>query len=392
MVLNILHFSKTPLAGAPIRLVRALQEHSTYNVHLVDSNRWGIYDQDIVFLENPELVMELAEDADIIHFHNYLDYDSKDFFPINFQELHNQGKIFVRQFHSHPQLVAREMKTNIKDILDSPIPSLVIAQFQERYYPNARVVPNIIPQNDPQYKPSKEDLSECIFFSPSAKDNLFTDRWNTKGAYETMKVLEKVSQKTGFPLRVISGKNLNQVMSMKRQAKTVIDELATGSYHLSGLEGLSLGKPVFAYLDPRVDYVLREISRAKISPFLNIRLEDTFDVMVDLLNHPDVSYEIGKASRKWIEKYWSDHELIKHYEDVYQKLLVDPTMIRRQESLSLTDTAMYYRSIDLPDRVYSSRLKLYDRRFIKTRYKIDKNTLWMRNTIQSLFVKIKNAL
>ena len=392
MVLNILHFSRTPLAGAPIRLVRALQKHTGYNAHLVDLKRWGMYDHDIVLSENPELVMELAEDADIIHLHNYLDYNSTDFFPINFHELHNEGKIFVRQFHSHPQLVAREMKISVKDLLDSPIPPLVIAQFQERYYPKARVVPNIIPQNDPLYKPSPEDPSESIFFSPSAKDSILTDRWNTKGAYETIKALNKVSKKTGCPLKIVSGKPLNQVLNGKRQAKIVVDELVTGSYHLSGLEGLSLGKPVFAYLDPRVDYVLREISGAKVSPFINIRLEDVFDVIVDLLHHPDTSYEIGKTSRKWIEQHWSDHELIKHYEDVYKKLLVDPTTITRQESLALLNPATSYRSVNIPDQIYSSRFKKYNGYFSRAQFNVDKNTVQAKNTILSLLMKIKHAL
>lgn len=391
-MVNILHFSRTPLAGAPIRLVRALQNHTNYNVHLVDLKKWGIFDQDIIFSENSEQAMELAEDADIIHLHNYLDYNSNDFSPINFQELHNEGKIFVRQFHSHPQLVAREMKISISDLLDSPIPSLVIAQFQERYYPTARVVPNIIPQDDPYYKKSKEDTSETIFFSPSAKDSILADRWNTKGAYETIKILKKVSQNTGCPLKIMSGKPLDQVLRMKGQAKVVVDELITGSYHMSGLEGLSLGKPVFAYLDPRVDYVLREISGAKYSPFINIRLEDAQKVMINLLNHPDASYEIGKASRKWIEEYWSEQKLIRHYEDVYKKLLVDPAMLTRQESLAMTDPAMHYRSIDLPDHIYSSRFKLYNGCINKTRYNIIKNTIQMRNLTLSMLMKIKQAL
>jgi len=149
---------------------------------------------------------------------------------------------------------------------------------------------------------------------------------------------------------------------------------------------------VFAYLDPRTDYVLREISGAKVSPFINIRLEDTFDVMVDLLNHPDASYEIGKASRKWIEQYWSDCELIRHYEDVYKKLLVDSTMITRQTSLTLSDSATRYRSINLPDQIYSSRFKLYNGYINKIGYNIEKNAVRGRNIILSQVNKIKHAL
>jgi hypothetical protein len=37
---KVVHFSKTPLAGAPIRLVEALQRYTKYDVHLVDLKRW----------------------------------------------------------------------------------------------------------------------------------------------------------------------------------------------------------------------------------------------------------------------------------------------------------------------------------------------------------------
>ena len=82
--MKIVHFSKTPLAGAPIRLVHALQEHSQHEVHLVDLERWGNYQHDVVHVENPEKALALAEAADIIHLHNYLEYASDDFYPIDF--------------------------------------------------------------------------------------------------------------------------------------------------------------------------------------------------------------------------------------------------------------------------------------------------------------------
>ena len=56
----ILHFSKTPLAGAPIRLVNALKEHTQHDIYLVDKDRWNLYDHDLIYSENFELIYDLA--------------------------------------------------------------------------------------------------------------------------------------------------------------------------------------------------------------------------------------------------------------------------------------------------------------------------------------------
>jgi len=126
--MKIVHFSKTPLAGAPIRLVHALQEHSQHEVHLVDLERWGNYQHDVVHVENPEKALALAEAADIIHLHNYLEYASDDFYPIDFASLLNEGKQYVRQFHSEPKFVADEMGIDQSQLIRSSIPSLTLLQ------------------------------------------------------------------------------------------------------------------------------------------------------------------------------------------------------------------------------------------------------------------------
>ncbi len=58
--MKVVHFSRTQLAGAPIRLVQALRSHTNYDVWLVDLERWGRYDHDVVHTENPARTLELA--------------------------------------------------------------------------------------------------------------------------------------------------------------------------------------------------------------------------------------------------------------------------------------------------------------------------------------------
>ncbi|MFC2023760.1 glycosyltransferase [Chloroflexota bacterium] len=302
----------------------------------------------------------MAEQADIVHLYNYLDLHSTDFAPVDFRSLHHRGVRFVRMFESTPMRVAEYMGQQLEDVLNDPIPKLVIAQYPERFLPTARVVPNIVPQSDRLYSPPKDAPVIDVVFSPSWRQSAWAARWDTKGLPETEAMLADLGKQTGANYRVIQGQPLREVMHAKQQAKLVIDELVTGSYHLSGLEGLSLAKPVLAFLDGRTERVLREITGADTCPFINVRLEDAFEVLVHLLQHPDEAAEIGRASREWIERFWSDRILVRHFVDVYEKLLTDPCLVTRQESLRLDDSAVRFHALTLPDLVHRARAHRYD--------------------------------
>ncbi len=358
--MNILHFSKTPLAGAPIRLVKALQKHTDYQARLVDLERWGIFDHDVIHVENPDEVRVLAEQADIIHLHNYLDFHSKEFYPVDFTLLQRQGKFFVRHFHSTSMLVAATMGISVAELLASPIPAIVIAQYPERFFPKAQVVPNIIPQDDSNYQPNHNLPEYGIVYSPSIDRSAWGDRWNTKGKPETVSLMKKVARHTGCKINYTKNRQpLAQVMQDKCQAAIIIDELVTGSYHLSGLEGLSLGKPVLAFLDHRIVQVLQGISGSKCCPFINVRLEDAFEPLLYLLEHSDEAKAIGQAGREWIESYWADHKLIQHYVDVYDTLVDDPGRVVRQERLRFDNSTAYFQAVTLPDLIYTARANHY---------------------------------
>jgi hypothetical protein len=153
------------------------------------------------------------------------------------------------------------------------------------------------------------------------------------------------------------GQPLAEVLEEKRKAGVVIDELVTGSYHLSGLEGLSLGKPVLSYLDDRTKCVLGRISGTDVCPFINVRLEEAFEVLTYLVRHPDERADLGRAGRAWIERHWADRVLVRHFVDAYEKLAGDPTSFARQQSLRLDGDGDRFRALSLPDLIYRARAR-----------------------------------
>ena len=354
--LRVVHFSTTPLAGMPLRLVAALRRHGGLDARLVDSQRFGLFGQDVVFAEEPETAVALAEQADIIHLHNYLGLESTAFSPIDFAVLARRGAAVVRQFHSTPQLVAGVMGISPSALLADPLPSLVIAQYPERLYPRAMVVPNFVPEDEPAYQPlpADEPARVDIFFSHTKTVGAFEDRWNTKGAPETAALLARLGRR-GVTADVVTGLPLDEALARKRRARLVVDDLVTGSYHLTGLEGLAQGKPVLSHLDNRCLELLAAFAGTAACPFVNVRLEDAGPVIAALLADPEAAADIGAHGRDWLCRHFAAASRVAYYKDAYERLLRDPESVRRQPEFALDGPGRRFFAAALPDAVQAAR-------------------------------------
>jgi hypothetical protein len=362
--LKIVHFSNNSLAGMPLRLSRSLNALTEHDVRLVDLERYdlkqlGWYDHDVIFRESPEEAIALAEEADILHLHNFLDLASTDFAPIDFAALQKRGKVVVRQFHSIPQLVAERMGRPLEDVMEDDLPWLVISHYPERYYPRARVVPNFLPQDDPAYRPPAGEPEYDIFFGPTKMYDAWESRWSTKGAPQTIHLMERLAWDTGCVVKWMHGKPLNEVLAVKRASRIVLDDMANGSIHLSGLEGLCQAKPVLCFLDERMVEVLRCLSGTSWHPFINVRLEDAEEVLRYLLVHQEEAAGMGREGRRWIDEHWSDRALVRHFTEAYDILMDDPAKLVRQEELAIDGRLRGFKARELPDIIYRSRARRY---------------------------------
>lgn len=364
----VLHFSVTPLAGMPIRLVQALNRHAGVTARLVDLKRFGLYDHDIVFEEDPDQALALARQADVIHLHNYLDYASTAFSPIDFAALARSGAAVIRQFHTEPAFVARKMGLTPEELLAQDIPCLAIAQHTERLYPKALVVPNFVPEDDPALAPATDAPDWDVFFGPTMYDSAWDDRWNTKGAPEMTRILDVLARDTGARvLRFTDKLSLQEALALKRRSRIVTDDMVTGTWHLTGLEGLAQAKPVLAFLDDRVLFLLRHFSGAPDHPFVNVRLEDAPGVLARLVRDPGLCREIGQRGRRWLFAHWTRERMIGHYKQAYELAVRDPVLVRRQPELAIDSPARRFFAVELPDQVYAARRDAFLRAGASTR-------------------------
>jgi hypothetical protein len=327
----VLHFSITPLAGSPIRIVRALNAHTNVEArHIVlDANAYGTrtFETDLIWQHDRDEIQTLLDRADILHFHHFFDLRQNPF-EINFLKWERGHRRILRQFHSNPLFISRYTGFSVEEIVASNVPQLVISQYHERYFPWARLVPNIVPISDPIYLPSTTQRDDIqIFYAPTSQESAWSAdtpdrRWDTKGYPEVSALLLNfTSQYPDVVARIVQDLPHIECLKHRRDSSINIDDMVTGSYHLSSLEGLAQGVPTFAYLDDRTQSVLREISGANELPWMNFRFEESEAALRVLTEDTVLRHEIASYSRRWMEKFWDDRLMVIHFVNAYQDLL-----------------------------------------------------------------------
>ncbi len=331
--MKVLHLSTTPLVGAPGEICKALREHSNIDA------RWGVhqatagayskmaFDLDLTWDKDREEIVRLAEECDVLHLHNFIDLDSKMFAPIDIRGRWKASRAIVRHFHSTPALIASFMGTTEDDVLQCPIPKLCIAQYPERFYRNARTVPNIVSQA--VSRPVRAAAGVRIGYAPSRFNPARSSRWDTKGYPETVKVLRRVESKArrlglAVSVDIIEQVNHTECLTRKSLCNIIVDDLVTGSYHLNTLESLVAGSAVLTYLDRRTQQALNDLTGRADFPITNVGLENAEDVLLYLCSHPSIVEDLGLRASQWMAHHWAPRAMAMHFINAYNAVIENP--------------------------------------------------------------------
>jgi 2-polyprenyl-3-methyl-5-hydroxy-6-metoxy-1,4-benzoquinol methylase/tetratricopeptide (TPR) repeat protein len=342
----VVHVALSPLAAAPIRIVDALNRHTGYEARLVTKSAYAgrSFPNDILWDsgDHRQTVYELLEKASIVHLHHFIDL-KQNFLGYDFTAAMRQGKVVVRHFHSNPQHVARSYKMSEEDILNDPLPQFTTTQLHERFYPRAWLMPNLVPLDDEEYRPLPDkDYSRIkVHFQPSRPDGAMDDRWETKACPEVLAVLRGMGDACTVvhsPQAVEYHENLLR----RRQCHVAIDDVITGSFHLTSLEALAQGVVAISYLDRRQLWTLSRFTGAEELPWCCLRLEELAQGLPLLLRDRQLLAEMGAASRQWMERYWSPNKMIQHYGRAYDTLLAGDMEAFRKPRFDLSNTSQMW--------------------------------------------------
>lgn len=373
----IAHIALTPLAGAPIALVHALNKYTKHHARLINLNP-GIYGnrtfpEDLIWSNDNdrEACINIIKKADIIHLHHYFNIETdQNPFGFNFRSHALSHCCFIRHIHSAPGFLGQEKNDAVLHL--DKIPKLVVPHPAERYFPQARVVPNLVNIEGE----GETGNGGCkIVFAPSRyKEGAWITRWETKGAPEVIRILKNVGRKrSDVDIEIIINKPYEESIHAKRRADIVIDDVVTGSYHLGGLEGLALGKPTVTHVDNRTGEILCSLTGCDRLPFLNIPLEH-LQRSLDMLSKDGEGLKgIGEESKAWFTRYYKPDMLVNHYIEAYEDLLAGANVFdtnTQAQRRPWFQKSVLLRTIALSDVLWTSRKMYHQTLYGKMREKI----------------------
>jgi hypothetical protein len=323
--INVLHIAKTNCAGAIWNLNSILNTYTNIQSRVITFANItnGIhYPQDVLFSET-EKVLELIKNADIIHFHNWIDQNSIEM--ESYKEL-IKDKICLLQYHSEPALIQKAFK--VDPVERNDIQTLVIAQKHVRFYPKSTVVPNLIDiySSENQVTITKNEKL-TILYTPTDTAS-YEDYNNTckgKGYKETSQILKELESEGQIRAIIKTKLQKDDLLKLRQESDVIIDECVTGGFHLTSLEALSQGKVCIAYLDQEMRHFLTHFTNCKDSdlPWLNTKVHNLKQVLQMLVDNPTIVSFYKRYSREWMERFWNPKILGKRFEQIYAQSLLE---------------------------------------------------------------------
>ena len=147
---------------------------------------------------------------------------------------------------------------------------------------------------------------------------------NIKGTHVYLDVVERLKS-AGYPVELAFFQNVRnrEIRYYQLQADIVVDMPTFGWYGANVREAMMLGKPVVCYIRPEW---LEEVDRqnpgfAGELPIVSATPDTVYDVLVDLIEHPEKRAEIGRRSREFAIKWHSAEAGARRMSELYLEVL-----------------------------------------------------------------------
>lgn len=316
--MKILHLSDTTLSGGPIRIVDILNKYSDHTAqHIVWRpvvQGWRRFKLDVVGSDETFEKLEAQfKAADVFHFHNR--WRRQEIF-----QKHPRLWDYVRGMPAVIQMHSPRVSEDFTEEAASGVPLAVIAQYHVRLWPEANyILPNCVDLNAPEYNRELPPLRThpVVSFAPSNSNGKGLD---DKGTMHVVPMLKRMAMLDRMiQMQMIAGQPHDVAMEMKRNADIGIDEVMTGSYHLSGLEYAALGIPCFANIDAQTAKAVCDLTGADVVPFL-IANKDNLKTKLEQVVRDRSWQDLGAQTKAWMAKYWAPGWLASEYSKMYEDL------------------------------------------------------------------------
>lgn len=316
--MNIVMITENDPAGTCIAFTNAINRYPEHSCRLVTTaTRYNFeFEKDVHVPDLDEAglteVTELLRTADIFHFHMLADEHMR-LGPIDIKGF-MAGKGILHHHHGHPDFRGgpgryQEKYDRLKRRTMVSTPDLL------KLLPGSVWQPNLVPIHDPCYRPRSIDLRDKIRVcqAPTRKDLK-----NTTGFKFVMAHLEQKYRKVKGV--IIENTSHEKCLKIKQACDIHFDHMQ-GYYGVSSLESLSQGRPVIAGLDEWNIKNIKAFSGCETVPWVIAKNEDELkDRIEQLILNEDLRSSIGKNSRRFMERHWTEPQVLNILLGMYESL------------------------------------------------------------------------
>jgi glycosyltransferase involved in cell wall biosynthesis len=157
----------------------------------------------------------------------------------------------------------------------------------------------------------------------ASRTNKATEK-NIKCTHITLPVINRLKSE-GYPVELVFCTNVpnKDVRYYQLQSDIVVDMLTYGWFGSNIIESMMLGVTCVCYIrETWLDIIKKELpDYVNELPVVNATPETIYDVLKDLIEHPEKREEIGKRSREFAIKWHSSESGAKRLDQIYSELL-----------------------------------------------------------------------
>jgi len=285
-------FASTPLAAAPWELYKALKKYTFIDANLINGRsryRDGrTFPYHLLMDNNDGMATEVLKNSELWHVHNYL---------VPALIILRDEKKVLAQFHSIPRI------GNWRALMSFADKCYTIKQpLHEKEY-KLEGLPNII---DPdEYMPARRKSPVKIAFAPSSR--VPVGHRASKGYYEVKAVLKEVALLRNVEIVWIEGRPYTTNLRLKQQSHILIDDVVTGNWHRTSLEGACFGCAI--------------LNKVRKVPFIYSTIATLQERLLWLIDNPAILADYQERTRLWVLQKWHAMDQVKKYVRVYKGLL-----------------------------------------------------------------------
>jgi len=128
----------------------------------------------------------------------------------------------------------------------------------------------------------------------------------SKGYNEVRAILNNVARKRDIEIVWIEGKPYETNLRQKQNSHIIIDDVITGNWHRTSLEGACFGCAV--------------LNKTMKTPFVYTTIATLEERLMWLVDNPSILNDFQDTARLWVLQHWHAMDRIKEYINAYQEV------------------------------------------------------------------------